>query len=80
MTCALRPSAPFILTHVFPVYGEFRTGKTQLAHTMGVIAQLPSDLGGASGKVILFSFYHIPIYLYSTKVAYIDTEGKPVAQ
>ncbi|KAI6101247.1 Rad51-domain-containing protein [Pisolithus sp. B1] len=33
------------------LYGEFRTGKTQLAHTMCVVAQLPSDLGGASGKV-----------------------------
>lgn len=32
------------------VYGEFRTGKTQLAHTMSVVAQLPSDMGGASGK------------------------------
>ena len=32
------------------VYGEFRTGKTQLAHTMSVVAQLPPDLGGASGK------------------------------
>ncbi|KAJ3985220.1 putative DMC1 protein [Lentinula detonsa] len=27
------------------VYGEFRTGKTQLAHTMSVVAQLPPDLG-----------------------------------
>lgn len=33
------------------VYGEFRTGKTQLAHTMSVITQLPSELGGAAGKV-----------------------------
>ncbi|KAF8665309.1 hypothetical protein AX16_000329 [Volvariella volvacea WC 439] len=33
------------------VYGEFRTGKTQLAHTMSVVAQLPPDLGGAAGKV-----------------------------
>lgn len=33
------------------VYGEFRTGKTQMAHTMSVIAQLPPELGGASGKV-----------------------------
>ncbi|KAH9036551.1 Rad51-domain-containing protein, partial [Lactarius hengduanensis] len=32
-------------------YGEYRTGKTQLAHTMSVVAQLPSELGGASGKV-----------------------------
>ncbi|KAI0964084.1 hypothetical protein AcW1_000986 [Taiwanofungus camphoratus] len=33
------------------VYGEFRTGKTQLAHTMSVMAQLPPDMGGAAGKV-----------------------------
>ncbi|KAH9950889.1 Rad51-domain-containing protein [Amylocystis lapponica] len=33
------------------VYGEFRTGKTQLAHTMSVVTQLPLDMGGASGKV-----------------------------
>ncbi|KAH9057979.1 Rad51-domain-containing protein [Lactarius deliciosus] len=33
------------------VYGEYRTGKTQLAHTMSVVAQLPPELGGASGKV-----------------------------
>ncbi|KAG6380847.1 Rad51-domain-containing protein [Boletus reticuloceps] len=33
------------------VYGEFRTGKTQMAHTMCVVAQLPPELGGASGKV-----------------------------
>ncbi|KAG6821403.1 hypothetical protein H0H93_014200 [Arthromyces matolae] len=36
---------------LFEVYGEFRTGKTQLAHTMSVVAQLPPELGGASGKV-----------------------------
>jgi hypothetical protein len=34
-----------------PVYGEFRTGKTQLAHTMSVVAQLPPEMGGAAGKV-----------------------------
>ena len=33
------------------VYGEYRCGKTQLAHTMAVIAQLPKDQGGAEGKV-----------------------------
>ena len=36
---------------VFVVYGEFRTGKTQLAHTMSVVCQLPPDMGGAAGKV-----------------------------
>ncbi|KAG1857543.1 Rad51-domain-containing protein [Suillus tomentosus] len=33
------------------VYGEFRTGKTQLAHTISVVTQLPPEMGGASGKV-----------------------------
>jgi Rad51 len=33
------------------VYGEFRCGKTQLSHTMSVLAQLPKEQGGAEGKV-----------------------------
>ncbi|KAI9670026.1 MAG: Meiotic recombination protein dmc1 [Alyxoria varia] len=33
------------------VFGEFRCGKTQLSHTMSVIAQLPKEMGGANGKV-----------------------------
>ena len=33
------------------MYGEYRTGKTQLAHTMSVVAQLPAEYGGAAGKV-----------------------------
>ncbi|GMG35908.1 unnamed protein product [Ambrosiozyma monospora] len=33
------------------VFGEFRTGKTQLAHTLCVTAQLPKEMGGAEGKV-----------------------------
>ncbi|KAK3076111.1 Meiotic recombination protein dmc1 [Coniosporium uncinatum] len=33
------------------IYGEFRCGKTQMCHTMCVIAQLPKDMGGAAGKV-----------------------------
>ncbi|KAI1925693.1 carboxymethylenebutenolidase [Ophidiomyces ophidiicola] len=33
------------------VYGEFRCGKTQLSHTMSVVAQLPKEMGGAEGKV-----------------------------
>ncbi|KAJ1555976.1 Meiotic recombination protein dmc1 [Cladochytrium tenue] len=32
-------------------FGEFRTGKTQLAHTLCVVAQLPLSMGGANGKV-----------------------------
>ena len=33
------------------VFGEFRTGKTQMCHTLCVTAQLPRSQGGGSGKV-----------------------------
>lgn len=32
-------------------YGEFRTGKTQLCHTLCLTTQLPPEMGGAAGKV-----------------------------
>jgi len=32
-------------------FGEFRTGKTQLCHTLCVTAQLPTAMRGANGKV-----------------------------
>lgn len=32
------------------IFGEFRTGKTQLCHMLAVTCQLPADQGGASGK------------------------------
>ncbi|PVU90330.1 hypothetical protein BB561_004919 [Smittium simulii] len=31
-------------------FGEFRTGKTQIAHTLCVTAQLPLHMGGGNGK------------------------------
>lgn len=31
-------------------FGEYRTGKTQLAHTLCVRVQLPLNMGGANGK------------------------------
>lgn len=34
------------------VFGEFRTGKTQLCHTLCVTAQLPYANGGGNGKVL----------------------------
>lgn len=57
------------------VYGEFRTGKTQMAHTMSVLAQLPPDMGGGGGKV---STNEVTRCMNSRlcKVAYIDTEGR----
>ena len=35
------------------VFGEFRTGKTQLCHTLCVTSQLPLSKGGGYGKVCL---------------------------
>ena len=34
------------------VFGEFRTGKTQLCHTLCVTSQLPISQGGGGGKVV----------------------------
>ena len=34
------------------IFGEFRTGKTQLCHTLCVTCQLPLDSGGAEGKAM----------------------------
>jgi meiotic recombination protein DMC1 len=33
-------------------FGEFRAGKTQLAHTLCVTAQLSRSEGGGAGKVL----------------------------
>jgi meiotic recombination protein DMC1 len=38
---------------VTEVFGEFRCGKTQLCHTLAVMAQLPKESGGAEGKVAI---------------------------
>ncbi|KAJ3292306.1 recombinase rad51 [Blyttiomyces sp. JEL0837] len=34
------------------IFGEFRTGKTQLCHHLAVVCQLPTDMGGAEGKCL----------------------------
>lgn len=34
------------------VFGEFRTGKTMLCHTLCVACQKPLDQGGAEGRAI----------------------------
>lgn len=33
-------------------FGEFRTGKSQLCHTLAVTCQLPIDMGGGEGKCL----------------------------
>lgn len=37
---------------IIEVYGEYRTGKTQLCHTLAVTCQLPKSMGGGEGKAI----------------------------
>ena len=49
------------------IFGEFRTGKTQLAHTLCVTAQLPSEMHGANGKVI---FLDTEGTLYDAQLAF----------
>lgn len=34
------------------LFGEFRTGKTQLVHQLAVTCQLPIDMGGGEGKAL----------------------------
>ncbi|XP_054264431.1 DNA repair protein RAD51 homolog 1 [Macrosteles quadrilineatus] len=34
------------------IFGEFRTGKTQICHTLAVTCQLPIDQGGGEGKCL----------------------------
>jgi DNA repair protein RAD51 len=34
------------------IFGEFRTGKSQLCHQLAVACQLPIDRGGGEGKCI----------------------------
>ncbi|XP_050305516.1 DNA repair protein RAD51 homolog 1 [Anthonomus grandis grandis] len=34
------------------IFGEFRTGKTQICHTLAVTCQLPADVGGGEGKCL----------------------------
>lgn len=38
--------------HITQVYGEFRSGKTMLAHTMLVTAQKPHEAGGGNGRAM----------------------------
>ncbi|XP_021932532.1 meiotic recombination protein DMC1/LIM15 homolog isoform X2 [Zootermopsis nevadensis] len=40
------------------VFGEFRTGKTQLSHTLCVSAQMPGENGYMGGKVIFLDTEH----------------------
>jgi hypothetical protein len=65
-------------------FGEFRTGKTQLCHTLCVTAQLPLEMNGIIRRYSLPFFFSFLLekliisYLFvggNGKVAVIDTEG-----
>lgn len=58
------------------VFGEYRTGKTQLAHTLCVQVQLSEEDGGANSKAGTVKISVIYIHkLVIFTIAYIDTEG-----
>ncbi|VVA94670.1 unnamed protein product [Arabis nemorensis] len=40
-----------LLSAITEVFGEFRSRKTQLAHTLCVTTQLPTNMKGGNGKV-----------------------------
>lgn len=40
------------------VFGEFRTGKTQLSHTLCVTSQIPNSSGYHGGKVMFLDTEH----------------------
>jgi hypothetical protein len=51
--CVARLAAGGIETgSITELFGEFRTGKTQICHTLCVTAQLPLDQGGGEGKAL----------------------------
>ena len=50
------------------VFGEFRTGKTQLSHTLCVTAQLPNEAGTYTGGKVCICFHFIIKYIFNTKV------------
>lgn len=54
-------------------FGEFRTGKTQLSHTLCVTAQMPGPNGYVGGKVIFLDTEHT---LYPFHNIYTDKISK----
>jgi RecA/RadA recombinase len=55
------------------VYGEFRCGKTQLSHTLAVVAQLPVSRGGGNGKVVVLG---MSMTAHACSARYVLTKSK----
>jgi hypothetical protein len=49
---SLNPTGGIETGSLTEIFGEFRTGKTQLCHTLCVTCQLPLDQGGGEGKAL----------------------------
>ena len=45
-------SGGFETGSITELFGEFRTGKSQLCHMLAITCQLPIDMGGAEGKCL----------------------------
>ena len=56
-------------------FGEFRTGKTQLSHTLCVTAQMPGAGGYQGGKVIFLDTEHT-LYPLSSYLSRRNVETK----
>lgn len=54
------------------IFGEFRCGKTQLCHSLAVMAQLPSNMGGANGKVGTGQIGHIRVLIIPIVILIIN--------
>jgi hypothetical protein len=56
------------------LFGEFRTGKSQLCHTLAVTCQLPIDNGGAEGKCLFIDTegtFRLGFYMFSSRTFHI---------
>uniref|UniRef100_A0A1I7W9A4 Rad51 domain-containing protein n=1 Tax=Heterorhabditis bacteriophora TaxID=37862 RepID=A0A1I7W9A4_HETBA len=58
------------------IFGEFRTGKSQLCHNLAVICQLPIEMGGAEGAMMSESRYALLIVDCVTALFRTDYTGR----
>lgn len=56
------------------IFGEFRTGKSQICHTLAVTCQLPFDMGGGEGKCLYIdtegTFRYVSTRPFAVWIAY----------
>lgn len=53
------------------IFGEFRTGKTQLSHTLCVTAQMPGQNGYMGGKVMFIDTEHTLYPFFKIKIHFL---------